>query len=179
MGYDVLNPETWLLVLKQIHNVLTGPGYIVVAMAVICFIFIRKKCSPVDFTIQKVALWAALLFFIAVLSASSIHYVYTARFTPFIALAGAALFAKLMEVIKKPGFVIGSFIFLMHLAAFWSTGIFHNSVPEPDTKQVQLNASANIIKENKIDSIPFSGNYVESDIIYLSYKSERNLIWIK
>jgi len=179
MGYDVLNPETWLMVLNQIHNVLSGPGYIVVSMAMVCLIFARKKCGPVDFTIQKVALWTALLFFIAVLSASSIHYIYTARFTPFIALAGAALFAKLLDVFKKPGYVIGIFIFLMHLTAFWSTGIFHNTVPEPDTKQTQLNAAAHIIKENKVDSIPLSGNFVESDIIYLSYKSERNLVWIK
>ena len=179
MGYDVLNPQTWVMLLNQIHNVLSGPGYIVVAMAMLCLVYARKKCGPVGFTIQKVALWAALLFFISVLSASSIHYIYTARFTPFIALAGAALFAKLMEVFKKPGFVIGIFIFLMHLAAFWSTGIFHNTVPEPDSKQAQLNAAAHIIKENKIDSIPMSGNFVESDIIYLSYKSERNLVWIK
>lgn len=179
MGYDVLNPQTWLLVLKQVHNIFSGTGYIVVAMAIVCLIFAGKKCSPVDFTIQKVALWAALLFFIAVLSASSIHYIYTARFTPFIALAGAAMFAKLIEVLKKPGFAIGIFIFLMHITAFWSTGIFHNTVPEPDSKQAQLNATAHIIKENKIDSIPMSGDFVESDIIYLSYKSERNLVWIK
>jgi len=179
MGYDVLNSETWLMLIKQVHNILSGPGYIVVAMAIICFVFARKKCGPVDLTIQKVALLTALLFFIAVLSASSIHYIYTARFTPFIALAGAALFAKILEVFKKPGFVIGIFIFLMHLAAFWSTGIFHKSIPEPDTKQAQLNAAAVIIKQNKIDAIPLTSDFVESDIIYLSYKSERNLVWIK
>ncbi|HBG69252.1 MAG: hypothetical protein A2W93_04070 [Bacteroidetes bacterium GWF2_43_63] len=179
MGYDVLNPETWLLVLKQIHNILSGPGYIVVALAVMCFVFARKKCGPIDLSVQKIALWTALLFFVAVLSASSIHYIYTARFTPFIALAGAALFAKSIEVFKKPGIVIGVFIFLMHLAAFWSTGIYHKSIPEPAIKQAQLNATALFIKENKIDAIPLTNDFVESDIIYLSYKSERNLVWIK
>lgn len=178
-GYDVLNPETWLLVLKQIHNVLSGPGYIVIGIMLVCFIFARKKCNPIDFSFLKMALIPPLLFFLALISVSCIHYIYTARFTPFIALAGAALFAKLLDVFKKPGYVIGIFIFLMHLAAFWSTGIFHNTVPEPDTKQTQLNAAAHIIKENKVDSIPLSGNFVESDIIYLSYKSERNLVWIK
>lgn len=179
MGYDVLNPETWLLLLKQIHNVLSGPGYIVVALAVMCFVFARKKCGPVDLSIQKIALWTALLFFVAVLSASSIHYIYTARFTPFIALAGAALFAKSIEVVKKPGIVIGVFILLMHLAAFWSTAIYHKSIPEPTIKQAQLNATALFIKENKIDAIPLTNDFVESDIIYLSYKSERNLVWKK
>ncbi len=176
-GYDVLNPETWHLVLQQIQNVLSGPGYIVIGMMLICLFYARKKCTTFDFSYLKIALLPPFLFFIAFISVSCIHYIYTAKFTPFIALAGAALFAKLLEIFKKPGFFIAIFIFLMHLAAFWSTNIFHNTIPTPDKKLTQLNAAAKLIHEEKRNKIELQPGWVESDIIYLSYKSKRNLVW--
>ncbi|MPM62250.1 hypothetical protein SDC9_109116 [bioreactor metagenome] len=179
MGYDVLNPETWFLLLQQIHNVMDGTGYIVLALFVVCLVAARKICTPVDLSVQKIAFWTALLFFVAVLSASSIHYIYTARFTPFLALAGAALFAKISSSGRKIVLIIAVAVFLMHVAAFRSVAEFQKRIPETDEKQAQLNAAAQIIRENKLDSIPLTGNLVESDIIYLSYKSQRNLVWEK
>jgi len=179
MGLHILNPDTWWLFLGQIHKLLTGPGYIVLAMALMCLFVARKHCFTNEPSVQKIAFWTALLFFAAVFSAGSIHYIYTARFAPFIAIAGAALLSRARDIWDKPAWITGIFIFLMHLAAFWSVKTFHKSIPETDFKQAQLDATASVILELKRDSVPLQDGWEERDIIYLSYKSERNLVWEK
>jgi len=179
MGYHVLNPETWLLFLQQIHQFLSGPGYLIAASWIVCMLITRRQRCIDEPGMYKTAFWTAAIFFILLFSAGSIHYIYSARFTPFLALAAAGLFIRLRNSRVKPVWFLAAFIFCMHLAAFWSTDIFHKSIPAPDKKQIQLNAAAKLIQEEKRNSISLQKEWEESDIIYLSYQSKRNLVWEK
>jgi len=179
MGYDIFNPDTWLLLLSQINNLLYGSGYLIVLMTIACLIFGRKKCGQMDVSVQKIALWTALIFFIAVFSASSIHYIYTARFTPFIALAGAAMLAKLTATFNKPNLVIIAATLIICAFSYLSVKVYQSNIPQPNSKQAKLDSEAQFIMENKIDTVSFTKEFEERDIIYLSYKSERNIVWSK
>lgn len=178
MGYHILNPETWGLVLNQIHQLLLGPGYLVLALAVACLLVKRKSCPTAEMPVQKLFFWTAMLFFAAVFSAGATHYIYTARFTPFLAIAGGALLEKIIIASKKPIWITAAFIFLMHPLCFWSVNTFEKTLPTPELKQSQLNAIADVVSRDQRDSLMIQPSLEARDIIYLSWKSKRNLVWM-
>jgi hypothetical protein len=179
MGYHILNPETWLLFLQQIHHVLVGPGYFVLALFVVAAIFVHKTKLSSDSKILSLSLFTALLFFAAVFSAGSTHYIYTARFTPFLAIAVAHYYEKTCHCFKKKTWFIALFIVIMHPLGYWAIREYKKQSYSQESKQIQLNMAAHIMKEQKRDSIALNNNWEERDIIYLSWQSQRNLVWIK
>jgi hypothetical protein len=179
MGYHILNPDTWLLLLQQIHNLLVGPGYLVLAMFAVAILFLRKTKLPNESKVLVLAFFTALLFFVAVFSAGSTHYIYTARFTPFLALAIAHLYEKIAHSFQRKAWFIAVFIATMHPLGFWALKEFKNTSFQQENKQIQLDIASKVISEQKRDSISLNSNWEERDIIYLSWQSKRNLVWIK
>jgi hypothetical protein len=179
MGYHILNPDTWLLLLQQIHNLLVGPGYLVLTMFAVAIFFIHKTKLPNESKVLVLAFFTAFLFFFAVFSAGSTHYIYTARFTPFLALAIAHLYEKIAHSCKRKAWFIAVFIATMHLLGFWALKEFKNKSFQQENKQIQLDIASKVISEQKRDSISLNSNWEERDIIYLSWQSKRNLVWIK
>lgn len=173
----ILNPESWLLLLQQMHNILTGPGYVMVLM-VLVHLILRNKKTPE--TCQKhlhLAWVAPAIFFVILFSASVSHYIYMARFSPFIALFTGVLLEKLYEKIKHPIWITAGFLVLMHLAGFLSITTYKDRLPSPEYHQKELDTMAAKISENKLDSIDRPPYCEERDVIYLSWKSQRNVVW--
>ncbi len=173
----ILNPESWKLFILQIHEFLIGPGYVVLAFLVFGFLFI-KKTTP---SRKNNLLWLSALvpgiFFIVLFSAGVSHYIYTARFSPFLALMAAVVLEKTYHSVLKPVLVSAVFIFLMHPAGFWTIYTFKKHLPQYDEYQSKLNIVAGKIAEEKRNELVMPDTWQERDIIYLSWKSKRNLIW--
>lgn len=177
MGYSWFNSETWLLFLMQIHNVLMGPGYIVIALVLIKFIFFRKE----KFSYGKsmwIALLSAGLFALAVFSATASHYIYMARFTPFLALLAANITVNTLEITKYKKLLISILILVLPISLFLSMRELKSRAIQPDNKQIILDEMAKEIQETGQHELKLSSDLEERDIIFLSYKAKMNLVWI-
>lgn len=178
MGYHILNPETWLLFLYQIHNVLIGPGYIILLLIIIKFIFFKKLKFKSGKT-SMIALLSAAIFALIVFSATATHYIYMARFTPFLALIGANLAIHLIEITKNKALLTNILIILLPLSLFLSMKTLKEKAIYPDLKQTELNLLAKEIKSKGIHKLELSDGLEERDIIYLTYITKQNLVWRK
>ncbi len=176
MGYHWFNPETWWLFLLQIHNVLMGPGYLVIALLLMKLFFFRKTKLKFG-KVMWLSLWAAGLFAFAVFSATASHYIYMARFTPFLAIFAGYMTLNMIEVINRKKLYYNILIIIFPLSLLWSMHELNSRAIAPDEKQFILDKMAVEIQETGQHELELNVDLEESDIIYLSYKARMNLVW--
>jgi hypothetical protein len=177
MQMDISNSETWIAMLQQIHQLLIGPGYFVLLLCAIVLFIKSKKRKKKNYSIALIAFLPAFIYSILLFSATATHYVYMAKFTPFLALALAFLFAQVKHTWKRKYLAYSFSIILLALLSWVGITDFKTHVrTQTDTVLNNKSADINRFSSNKdaVFLVPFT-HYPASSIIYLSYESKRSL----
>lgn len=177
MGYHLLNPETWKFFALNIWNVLVGGGLF--CMGLLAFLLISKGKSnlSLDKEMFFVSFVPVFIYTLFLFSATATHYIYVAKwYIPlyFLVIPNLTnLKPQLVKIYRWIGLVVS---FALLLMAYYE---FRTHIPaiEPEKKQY-MDELANQIRLNRIDSLRLEFPLEERDIIYLSWKSKRNLVWV-
>jgi hypothetical protein len=181
MGYSYANPNSYLLLLKQVGELLKGVGVLFLLPILAWFINRKQKAEKRNphfrFLIGGLFL-ACFLFLIVFFSATITHYIYTARFVlPLILLSVMALISLPDVFLKK---VDRSVVwFFVGLIMGWSLWVFNQKsalLVYPDEQLHQLAAKIGESADEK-ESIFYINpqQYPTTTVIWLSYASGRNI----
>jgi hypothetical protein len=186
-GLSILNPDSYLLLLRQINNLFSGLGYLFLGMFLLTvFLSIRKqgfrmKLSQEVKYMLMLSLVPPLLYFLVFFNASIIHYIYIAKFAVPISIFIGIVYKKLILSFKQTKIVIVGFAIFKVIAVVVSVYIFlAGSSKATDTNSVYLTGVAEVIRYNAADDEIIFINIktkAYNPLIYLTYESKRNLMY--
>lgn len=184
MQLDISNTESWRLLALQIHELLIGPGYLVLLAAVIGIVFSQRKRVFNIFewpVVMILALIIPLIYSLILFSATATHYIYMAKFTPFISILAALAFQRIGHFIHKRTISIPLIFFLVSLSAIPAFMSFKRHVRPPEANDIFLNELVQYISKtassNEAIFIKPIAGVPESAIIYISFASERSICY--
>lgn len=175
MGYDVTNPESYELLWKQLINLFSGSGLIALVLLMSSFFFKdRKKYFP------AILIFPPLLFAIGLFSATITHYIYIAKFTPFIACASALI---LQQHLQKSSLLLSRVLIALALGSFivsiyFTYNRYQQQMPYEASLQKHLDNQAAKFAVASPDArchYLLSKNEEPRYIIYLSFVAQRNI----
>ena len=181
MGYSYTNPHSYLLLMKQIVEVLKGVG-VLFLLPVLVFFINRKNKTIVKDSHKKFflnSMFAACFLFVFVFfSATITHYIYTARFIiPLILLCLVALKRMPENMLKKMD--RPAIWFFCGLLMGWSVWVFQVKSSLFIYPDEHLHELASQIKERaEADESVFyikTDQYPQTAVIWLSMASQRNI----
>lgn len=186
MQLDISNIESWKLLAVQIHELLIGPGYLIVAAVAVGLVFHWKKkvicCSNWPKT-AAVAFFVPLSYLLVLFSATVTHYVYIAKFSPFVAIMAGYAFHRLYGLMRKKTY----FLFLLFAAVSISAAFgflgFQSHLYKPKThdkliKDLSIYICNKVSQQEAIFVKPIN-SVPESAIIYLSFAAQRSICYAK
>lgn len=176
MGYDVTNPESYELLWRQLMALFSGSGLIALILMFSSF-FLRKKKKY----FPAVLLFPSLIFAAGLFSATITHYIYIAKFTPFIACSAAMVLQQHMQKISSYSVRVTVNVLLM--AGFIFTGVFtykhyQQQMPYETVTQKHLDIQAAKFAKASPGArchYVLGKNEEPRFIIYLSYAANRNI----
>jgi hypothetical protein len=175
MGYHVGRLETWKLFLLNFWHATAGPLLLLILLVLMSR---KKDVNKSDFRekIISVAWMSVVLYSLVLFSATATHYIYAAKWI--VPLFVTIVFWVAKVRLEKKAFYI--FSFFAWLVFSWGYYDFLRHKPHVDlAKQAKLNSVAEVVGVQKLDTLKFLPFYEERDIIYLSWRSKRNLVWKK
>jgi len=179
MGYSYSNPESYLLLFKQIIELFKGIGFIFILPLIALFM---KKSSDSKSTTYRILIAALLLcctlYLIVLFSATVTHYIYIAKWVIPLILLSVASFVFIARQFK--GFFIKmSGIFILAALIVWSVVVFKQKassfiVADNFLLKYVATIKTSAEQDEHIYCSPLT-EYPATAIIWLSYMSGRNL----
>ncbi|MCX7697319.1 MAG: hypothetical protein N2Z72_06475 [Bacteroidales bacterium] len=175
MGYHIFNLETWKFLILNIWNMLKGGGlFCIILVLVYKLIFKRNILFLLHEKIVVISFLSVLIYSLFLFSATATHYVYIAKWYIPIFFTTMLILSENLNLIRGPWWISLVSLFLIMLAYYE----FRLHVPKMNLdKKRYLDELADEVKNNKQDTIVMRSFLEERDIIYLSWKSKRNLVW--
>ena len=184
-GMSLINPQSYLLLIRQINDLMGGFGYLFLGMSlftILITIYQRKFTFSLSQEVKymiMLALIPPLLYTLVFFNASVIHYIYIAKFAVPISIFIGIIYKKLILSFKQSlAFVIGFAILKVIIIA---VSIYLFLVKTPfDTNYTYLADVSEIIQNNASqDEAVFVDIHTKAynPLVFLSYESKRNLIF--
>lgn len=179
MGYDIGNPESYTLLIRQIIHLLSGSGLPALILIAYAFVTQRKaRLFPLLIGLPP------LVFAIGLFSATITHYIYMAKFTPVLAI-GAGISLSYIISIKKSylkSLLLFMFTLIFSLSIVWTIFQYNQTMPFEANIQNSLD-----IEAEKFRQVPknlrchylLQENEEPRIIIYLSFAAQRNIKVLK
>lgn len=174
-GLNLFNAASWRLAFEQIHQALSGIGYLVGLLAILILFAVTKK------KIYQLSMWAFLLFLpvlmhsVIFFNSTIIHFSNIGKWALPIAFAGAYLTEYIQTHYKK---IQQWFITAFVLASILSVFSFLNYIDSKDAERKQLESMQLFIETYKNSTQPLIVKYNDASInqiLYLEYVCGRNL----
>ncbi len=182
MGYSYANPESYILILRQLWELMKGAGFLFFIPIVL--LFTRGKRTTVAKGDQAfrwilpVLLISCGYYFIVLFSATITHYIYTAKWVVPLTIWLAISLTFIKERLKSRAVQISGLIMIAILTG-WSVFVFHQKaslLQSPDNGMIHL-AETIALQTEKDESVFYRApeNKPLTGIIWLSYMSQRNI----
>lgn len=182
---SLLDSQSYLLLLRQMNNLMGAYGYLFLVMFLVT-IFITIKKRNFNFKLSQdvrymimLSLIPPFLYFIVFFNESLIHYIYIAKFAVPISIFIGIIYKKLILSFKQTtAFVIG-FAIIKVIVVIVSVYIFIVKAPY-DNNYAYLADISEIIKNNTSEDETIFVNIktkAYNPLVFLSYESKRNLMF--
>lgn len=179
MGYSYSNPDSYLLLCKQLLALFKGTGLLF--LVVLIFAIRQIKYEIFKNRIFLLSVLSCVFYFIIFFSATITHYIYMSKFLVPLLIFSSLIFAdKRIERIFSTRILKNSFFAIFGLFMLLSFYLFRDytnrNVKEKNEHFLELEnfANKNINPENSIFiKIPDEMSY--ADVVYLSYSIKRNV----
>ncbi|MBP7497778.1 MAG: hypothetical protein KA792_08960 [Bacteroidales bacterium] len=186
-GLSFLNPQSYLLLLKQIHNLMNGFGYLFLAMFIVSLIItIRSKNYKFKLSQEAkylitLSLLPPLMYFFVFFNASIIHYIYIAKFAVPMSLFMGVIYKKLLLAFsfKQTKFFIFTFAIVKVAVLIISIYIFIARAPY-DENYAYLEKVTEIITDNTTGDEAIFVNIKSkafNPLVFLNYSTKRNIMF--
>jgi hypothetical protein len=179
MGYSYSNPESYLLLFRQIAELFTGIGLVFLLPFITIFTKKTFNSKSISYRILITALFLCCTMYLVVLfSATVTHYIYIAKWVVPLILIFAYAYIGIVQKINS--FLVklaGTGLLILLLV--WSVFIFRQKAsllvnPDPELLILAQKIAAESHDDESVFYIPRE-NDPQTTIIWLSYMSHRNM----
>jgi hypothetical protein len=181
MGYSYLNPESYLLLLKQVLEVFRGTGILFFIPVIIVFLSkkpFRQKLMKEKTQILMIISAACAIHMFLLFSATVSHYIYMAKWTVPLVLTTAFILSQRdgAMIVRIRKFIV---ILLLSVTAVWSVVVFQKKAGYLEKPDAHLIRYSEYIAAESEDNIPVfcapMPSYHRTAEIWLTYASGKNI----